>query len=139
MKKPFRVLLYLPVLSLLTVFVSGCQPKIEAENRIAAKPVKDTIAVKKTDSTLLDTVDYNKRVNALKANDTTGRWDIKTPYPLPGAVLPYKRVVAFYGNLFSKKMGILGQLPKDQMLKKLQEETRQWALADTTIPTIPAL
>src|SRR3569833_2388989 len=33
--------------------------------------------------------------------DTSGLWPVKnTPYPLPGAILPYKRVVAFYGNLY---------------------------------------
>ncbi|MCQ3971548.1 hypothetical protein, partial [Klebsiella pneumoniae] len=53
--------------------------------------------------------------------------------------MPYNRVVAFYGNLFSKRMGILGELPKEQMLAKLKEENARWAEADTTIPTIPAL
>jgi hypothetical protein len=36
-------------------------------------------------------------------------------------------------------MGILGELPKKAMLKKLQGEMNKWKLADTTIPTIPAL
>lgn len=136
MKNTSRLLAYLSVLNLLTVFVFGCQDKTQAENKV---PTEKEIVVKKPDSTVIDTADYNKRVHALKANDTTGRWDFKTPYPLPGAVLPYKRIVAFYGNLFSKKMGILGQLPKEEMLKKLKEEAAQWAAADPTIPTIPAL
>ena len=62
--------------------------------------------------------------------DTTGRWPAKAPYPLAGAILPYNRIVAFYGNLYSKKMGILGELPKDSMLKKLQEEVAKWQAAD---------
>jgi hypothetical protein len=115
---------------------SGCQNKTEAENKI---PNPKAIIVKKVDSTVIDTVDYFKRVEALHAADTSGRWKFKTPYPLPGAILPYKRVVAFYGNLYSKRMGILGELPKDQMLEKLQEEAQKWAQADTTIPVIPAL
>ena len=36
-------------------------------------------------------------------------WPVKAPYPLAGAILPFKRVVAYYGNLYSKKMGALGE------------------------------
>lgn len=136
MKSPYRIVVYLYLLSLLTVSVFGCQNKEQTEK---TNPSVNTIAVEKPHSTVDVNADYDKRFKALLITDSLGRWKIKTPYPLPGAVLPYKRVVAFYGNLFSKKMGILGQLPKEQMLKKLQEESKQWALADTTIPVIPAL
>jgi hypothetical protein len=87
----------------------------------------------------IDTVDFNKRMLALSNNDTAGRWPVKNPYPLPGAVLPYNRIIAFYGNLYSKRMGILGELPKDEMLKKLQSEVAKWQVADTAITAIPAL
>jgi hypothetical protein len=43
----------------------------------------------------IDTVDYNKRMIAISNNDTTGRWPVKAPYPLPGAILPYNRIIAF--------------------------------------------
>ena len=46
-------------------------------------------------------------------------WPVKMPAPLPGALLPNKRIVAFYGNPLSKKMGVLGEYPKDEMLAKL--------------------
>jgi hypothetical protein len=72
-------------------------------------------------------------------NDTTGRWPAKNPYPLPGAILPFNRVVAYYGNLYSKRMGILGELPKDSMFKKLQDEVKKWQAAEPDIPVIPAL
>jgi hypothetical protein len=36
-------------------------------------------------------------------------------------------------------MGILGALPKDSMLKRLQEEVKQWQDADPAMHTIPAL
>lgn len=138
MKNPFRALPYLQVIGLMIIIATGCQNKIEAENR--KPPTKHVKAVAvKPDSVSFDTADYDKRIQALKVSDSFGRWNIKTPYPLPGAVLPYKRVVAFYGNLFSKRMGILGQLPKDEMLAKLQEESKQWAIADPTIPVVPAL
>ncbi len=87
----------------------------------------------------LDTAAYNKKILALANADTTGRWPAKFPYPLPGAILPFNRIVAFYGNLYSKKMGILGELPKDEMLLKLQGEVAKWQAADTTFHVIPAL
>lgn len=87
----------------------------------------------------LDTADFNKRMLAMSNNDTTNLWPVKAVYPLPGAILPYNRVIAFYGNLFSKRMGILGEIPKDSMLKKLQGEVAAWAAADPSVKTIPAL
>ncbi|HEY4618236.1 MAG TPA: hypothetical protein VIH09_08585 [Flavobacterium sp.] len=95
-------------------------------------------SVKKKKVSTIDTVDYDKRMLALSNNDTTGRWPVKTPYPLAGALLPYNRIIAFYGNLYSTRMGILGEIPRDQMIKKLQGEVAKWAAADPTVKTIPA-
>ena len=66
-------------------------------------------------------------------------WPIETPAPLPGAVLPAKRIVAFYGNPLSKRMGILGQIAPDSMLAKLDREVAAWNAADPTMPVQPAL
>lgn len=87
----------------------------------------------------IDTALFNKLLNNLANHDTTGKWPAKMPYPLEGAVLPFHRIVAFYGNLYSKKMGILGELPKNEMLKKLKEEVTHWQKADSSINVIPAL
>jgi hypothetical protein len=106
---------------------------------------QDTIATLKKDSLLekvsntIDTVDYNKRIIALSNNDTTGRWPVKTPYPLPGALLPYHRIIAFYGNLYSKRMGVLGEYPRAEMISKLKAEVAKWQKADSSLITIPAL
>jgi len=67
------------------------------------------------------------------------RWPVKIPEPLPGAILPYKRIVAFYGNPLEKKMGVLGEYPKDVMLAKLDTAVRWWAKADPSHPVQPAL
>ncbi len=88
---------------------------------------------------LVDTADYNKRMLVLSNGDTSGKWPTKPIYPLTGAIFPYNRVVAFYGNLYSKRMGILGELPKHQMLAKLKGEVANWQKADTSIPVLPAL
>ena len=67
------------------------------------------------------------------------KWPVKMPPPRPGAVLPAKRIVAFYGTPLSKKMGVLGEYPKDQMLAMLDREVARWAKADPTHPIVPAL
>jgi hypothetical protein len=56
-----------------------------------------------------------------------------------GAVLPAERVVAFYGNPRSARMGILGALPPQQMMAKLDTVAMQWLAADTTRGVKPAL
>jgi hypothetical protein len=87
----------------------------------------------------IDSAKYNQKLIQLANGDSSGYWPVKQPYPLPGAILPFKRIVAFYGNLYSKKMGILGELPPEQMLKKLDEEVKKWETVDPTTPVQPAL
>ncbi len=88
---------------------------------------------------LVDTADYNRRMLALSNGDTSGKWPTTPIYPKVGAIFPYNRVVAYYGNLYSKRMGILGELPKQQMLNKLKGEVARWQKADTSVPVMPAL
>lgn len=91
-------------------------------------------------STTLDTAKYNQLMKYLANGDTTGRWPVKNaPYPVAGAVLPFHRIVAYYGNLYSNKMGALGKWPKAQMIPNLLAEVKKWTAADSMIPAIPAL
>jgi hypothetical protein len=66
-------------------------------------------------------------------------WTYPGPRPLAGAVLPSQRIIAFYGNLLSKRMGILGELPAEQMLEQLDKEVANWEKADSLTPVKPAL
>lgn len=66
-------------------------------------------------------------------------WPVKYPPPLPGSILPQKRIIAYYGNPKSKKMGALGEYPKDEMLRRLQGEVKKWEKADPSVPVQPAL
>lgn len=67
-------------------------------------------------------------------------WPVKNlPYPLPGAILPQKRIVAYYGNFYSTGMGVLGQYPEDVMLAKFQNAIEEWNLADPSTPVEPAI
>jgi hypothetical protein len=66
-------------------------------------------------------------------------WPVKCPQLLPGSILPAKRIVAYYGNPYSKKMGVLGEFPKDEMLLRLKAEVAKWQAADPSTPVQPAL
>jgi hypothetical protein len=78
-------------------------------------------------------------VKAIKAGLDNPNWPVKTAPPLPGSILPARRIVAFYGNPLSKRMGILGELPPEKMLEKLDKEVAAWQKADPATPVQPAL
>lgn len=66
-------------------------------------------------------------------------WPVKSPQAMRGSILPRKRIVAYYGNPLSKKMGALGEFKKDDMLRRLKQEALRWEKADPSIPVQPAL
>ena len=66
-------------------------------------------------------------------------WPVSTVYPQAGALLPFSRIVAYYGNFDSTAMGILGQYPPQEMIGKLQSVVQQWQAADPSVPVVPAL
>ena len=70
---------------------------------------------------------------------TTQLWPAPAPYPNAGAILPFKRIVAYYGNFFSRQMGVLGEYPPDEMLAMLASTTAMWQRADPSTPTLPAI
>jgi hypothetical protein len=78
-------------------------------------------------------------VASIRTGLTTPGWPVKTPALEAGSILPAKRIVAFYGNPLSKKMGILGEIPYDQMLAKLDTVAASWRAADPSMPVQPAL
>jgi hypothetical protein len=83
-----------------------------------------------------DSVSYQSAIRAGKKAAAT--WPAG-PAPLPGSILPAKRIVAFYGNPLVKKMGILGEYPVDVMLAKLDTAVAIWQKADPSTPVQPAL
>ncbi|SHF98809.1 hypothetical protein SAMN05444396_103277 [Flavobacterium segetis] len=140
MTKISYLLLVIPVLLTSTISCNNSKAKeteIEYNSEKTVKINSDSIAKSKV--LTVDTLDYNKRLLAISNHDTTGRWPVKTPYPLPGAILPYNRIIAFYGNLYSTRMGVLGEYPRQEMITKLQNEVASWQAADSTVKAIPAL
>lgn len=135
------------LLSSLILF-SNCSQSSNSTGKAGKKAAVKAPPAKEQDTVVAAPVTYppiNKKLydslmKRLAHGDTTGKWPVKNaPYPLPGAILPFKRVVAFYGNLYSKKMGILGEIPPPQVLAKLKVEVKNWERADPQTPVQPAL
>lgn len=61
------------------------------------------------------------------------------PPPPPKPLLPDSLIVSYYGNPFSKKMGILGEIPPQEMMARLQKEADLWQKADSSSTVRPAL
>ncbi len=87
-----------------------------------------------------DQTAYVEQLRLMANGDSSGRWPVKTGVAYqPGALLPFHRIIAYYGNLYSKQMGILGELPKQEVLSHLQAKVAEWQAADSTTVAIPAL
>ncbi len=94
----------------------------------------------KTTSNYVNSDEYDKKMKHMVNGDTTGLWPVTTDhYPLMGAILPYKRIVAFYGNMYSKNMGALGEYPPKEMWRMLKDEVAAWQAAEPETPVIPAI
>ncbi|HEX4103876.1 MAG TPA: hypothetical protein VHZ04_00115 [Candidatus Paceibacterota bacterium] len=80
------------------------------------------------------------RKSVVTTSTAANGWPVATaPYPDAGALLPFNRIVAYYGNFYSTQMGILGEYPPDQVLAMLASTTAMWQAADPTTHVIPAL
>src|SRR6187402_3532000 len=109
----------LPAFFCLAILVSACnsgqsqasgKDSAAAAAKTQAQPPKDSVTPAEAPvAGPLDTALYNQKILQLANGDSSGRWPVKGAYPKPGALLPFKRIVAYYGNLYSKKMGALGE------------------------------
>lgn len=66
-------------------------------------------------------------------------WPASAPYPNGEAIVPFKRILAYYGNFFSRNMGILGEYEPDEVLRRLADTQKLWEEADPTTPVMPAI
>jgi hypothetical protein len=100
-----------------------------------AKPVLDTKAY---DAKMLKMANYPATTSTSTLSQRI--WPAKgNPYPKAGAILPFKRIVAYYGNFYSTKMGVLGEYDAPTMLAKLRSEKARWEAADPSTPVVPAI
>jgi len=124
----------LPIVLASALILSGCVHKTETGSKKAKKEQEEKIA------DTIDTVAYYNKLVYIANGDTSGRWPIKSqPMPLKGAILPFKRIVAYYGNLYSKKMGVLGEYPPQEVWRMLRAEVAAWEKADSATEVIPAI
>jgi hypothetical protein len=79
------------------------------------------------------------KVAAMRRDSLRADSIVRANGQLPGAILPGKRIVAFYGNIRSKGMGILGREPKEQMFRKFAGVLKEWQAADPSRGVQPAL
>ena len=128
---------------LFSLFVfSGCSSAQSDEVRTTDKLLAAGTAKLKKEMnapSVIDSMQYRKKIIAMANGDSSDKWSFKGHYPLAGAILPFYRVIAYYGNLYSTRMGILGELPKPQMFAKLKGELEAWRKADPSTPVMPAL
>ena len=66
-------------------------------------------------------------------------WPVASPAPLPGSILPARRIVAYYGNPLSRRMGVLGEYEPQEMLRRFDKQLDEWRQADPATPVQPAL
>jgi hypothetical protein len=53
-------------------------------------------------------------------------WPAAAVYPHGGAILPFKRILAYYGNFYSRQMGILGEYEPEEVLRRLNATKALW-------------
>jgi hypothetical protein len=109
----------------------------EAKKSGGKTTVKDSTTVVEEENVRapVDTAKYDALMKKLANGDTTGKWPVKKhPYPLAGAILPFKRIVVYYGNLHSKKMGALGEYAPKEMWQRLNKEVKHWEKVDPATP-----
>jgi hypothetical protein len=108
----------------------NCQPSSQkADLRSADSTAKTASSTTSTTTVSTDSVVATQPVSGtLSPLDSLGLIGPK----ITGPILPGKRIVAYYGNPHSKKMGALGEYPKDDMLRRLDEAAKNWEQGDTT-------
>jgi len=61
------------------------------------------------------------------------------PPPLPGAILPARRIVSYYGNPLYSAMGVLGEQPPEKLFPRLRAQAEAYWTADRDRLVTPAL
>ena len=129
----------------------------------AAAAAADTVPAKPDSAAIVDSlVALHRKLVArdtagagARAADTTGNrkrmdagtdplfamregWPVNGPQPLPGSILPFRRIIAYYGNPASRRMGVLGEYDKPEMFRRFDAEIAKWNAADPQMPVLPA-
>ncbi len=124
---------------LLPLLFVACQSKASTEDTKDQINAETHIEPEEVFPTYVDSASYAEKLEFL-ANGDTLFWPVANQsLPLEGAILPFKRVIAYYGNLYSKRMGALGEFPPPVLWEKLLAEKEAWEKADPATPVQTAL
>src|SRR5437868_4217518 len=109
-------------LLLLPAFLTASTPRgAQPPKRDPAPPAKAAVATPATRATKKPATKPAGTAAASPGTRTKAGpvWpNPNAPAPLPGSILPQKRIVAYYGNPLSKRMGILGEVPQPDMFAR---------------------
>jgi len=108
--------------------------KMLALAQVSTTTLASLVVATTTGNTTLSTF-----TDASLASSTIDGWPVRAVYPKYGALLPENRIVAYYGNFYSTRMGILGEFSEDVVLERLREQVAEWNAADPTTPVVPAI
>jgi len=119
------------------------EPKATAE-QVAVEPPKPVLDTAAYDAKLLQLAHIEEPDPAAPPTETDPDatpplWPTDAVYPNVGAILPFNRIVAYYGNFYSTGMGILGQYQPEEVVRRLQETVKSWEEADPNTPVIPGI
>lgn len=126
-------------LSHLLTSCSSSQSQQDATSK-KEQPATETTATSTESNAAADSSEKTAALTRPSGAVSTGDSTLDSlTYAPTGAILPGKRIFAYYGNPHSKKMGILGEYPKEEMLRRLDREIENWKKADPKTPIQPAL
>ena len=114
---------------------AGASDSVAPSRMVAATNETDTVRLNPGRSRH-DEISYAAALRA--GRKAIANWPA-APAALSGAILPQYRVVAYYGNPHSKRMGVLGEYPEQEMLSMLDNTVAMWRNADPSTPVIPAI
>jgi len=161
--KNFLIISSLAIFAIITIGVLYLNQFASFEYEIADAEIKQDEKIPEPVALILDTEAYDKKMLELanyplpKIAPTTEEqtdasletsapaqvvkhpWPVDTVYPKAGALLPFNRIIAYYGNFYSTKMGALGEYPEAEAIQRLQNEVAKWNEADPNTPAIPAI
>ena len=134
------------LMALCSAALIACTKDVPKPSTDAAKPVAAPATPIRTDTNARPGVlrdgrsamDQRSYAAAIRAGDAAGaKWpQVRSA---PGALLPGKRIVAYYGNPHSQKMGVIGEYPEATMLAMWDSTVHAWSIADPATPVVPAI
>lgn len=108
--------------------------KLQIESQIVVKPI-----VSSTPISVIQNESNQVGIPESAHHESITELSNQTIESSEQAIFPTHRIIAYYGNPLSKKMGALGEYAPKTMINKLNKEVSIWNKADPETPAIPAL